>query len=87
MARSVSIDPLALHNIAISEDHFVVRHVATKSGKEGEKTYNKAVLCNPLDPFLCPGVSLGVWLSLNQNTFQDDSERIFIRHIGSAAHR
>jgi hypothetical protein len=90
MARSISIDPLALHNIAISEDHFVIRHDSTKSDKEGEKTHNKAVYCNPLDPVLCPGVSLGVWLSLNQNTFRDNSERVFIRHgtrIGSAAHR
>ena len=90
MARSISIDPLALHNIGISEDHFVIRHDSTKSDKEGEKTHNKAVYCNPLDPVLCPGVSLGVWLSLNQNTFRGNSERIFIRQgarIGSAAHR
>jgi hypothetical protein len=31
-----------LHNIAISEDHFVIRHDSTKSDKEGEKTRNKA---------------------------------------------
>ena len=90
MARSISIDPLALHNITISEDHFVIRHDSTKSDKEGVKTHNKAVYCNPLDPILCPGVSLGIWLSLNQNTFHDNSERIFLRHgarVGSAAHR
>jgi hypothetical protein len=53
-------------------------------------THNKAVYCNPLDLVLCPGVSLGVWLSLNQNTFRRMSELVFIRHgasIGSAAHR
>jgi hypothetical protein len=90
MARSISIDPLALHNISISEDHFVIRHDSTKSDKEGEKTHNKAVYCNPLDPVLCPGLSLGIWLSLNQNTFRDNSERLFLRtgsRIGSAAHR
>ena len=90
MARSISVDPLALHNIKISEDHFVMCHDSTKSDKEGKKTHNKAVYCNPLDPVLCPGVSLGVWLSLNQNVFRDDSERIFLRRgtrIGSAAHR
>jgi hypothetical protein len=37
MARSISIEPLALHNIAISEDHFVICHYSTKSDKEGEK--------------------------------------------------
>ena len=90
MARSISIDPLALHNIGVSEDHFVIRHDSTKSDKEGDKIHNKAVYCNPMDHVLCPGVSLGVWLALNQNTFCDNSERIFIRHgarLGSAAHR
>ena len=90
MARSISIDPLDLHNISISEDHFVICHDSTKSDKEGEKIHNKAVYCNPLDPILCPGVSLGIWLSLNQDTFRDNSERIFIRRgarVGSAAHR
>ena len=90
MARSISIDPLALHNIAISEDHFVICHDSTKSDKEGEKINNKAVYCNPLDPVMCPGVGLGIWLSLNQNAFRDNSERIFLRRgarVGSAAHR
>jgi len=90
MARSISIDPLALHNIGVSEDHFVIRHDSTKSDKEGDKIHNKAVYCNPMDHVLCPGVSLGVWLALNQNTFRDNSERIFIRHgarLGSAVHR
>ena len=90
MARSISIDPLALHNISISEDHFVICHDSTKSDNEGAKTHSKAVYCNPLDFVLCPGVSLGVWLSLNQNTFRNNFERIFICHgarLGSAAHR
>jgi hypothetical protein len=34
MARSISIDPLTLHNISISEDHFVIRHYSTKSEKK-----------------------------------------------------
>jgi hypothetical protein len=62
----------------------------TKSDKEGEKLHNKAVYCNPLDPVLHSAVSLGVWLSLNQNTFRDNSESVFIQHdthIGSATHR
>jgi hypothetical protein len=90
MARSIFIDPLALHNISISEDHFVIRHDLTKSDKESEKIHSKAVYCNPLDLVLCPGVSLGIWLSLNQNTFCNNSERIFICHgaqLGSVAHR
>ena len=76
--------------LEVSEDHFVICHDLTKSDKEGKKTHDKAVYCNPLDPVLCPGFSLGVWLSLNQNTFCGNSERVFIRQgasIGTAAHR
>ncbi len=90
IARSILIDPLALHNIAISEDHFVISHDSTKTDKEGAKIHNKSVYCNPSDPLLCPGVSLEIWLPLNQNTFCDNSEQIFIRQgarVGSAAHR
>ena len=43
MARSISIDPLALHNFGLSEDHFVVHHDSTKTDKEGDKVQNKAV--------------------------------------------
>jgi hypothetical protein len=90
MVRSISIDPLALHNIVVSEDHFVIRHDSITSDKEEDKIHNIAVHYNRMDHILCPGVSLGVWLALNQNTFCDNSERIFIRHgarLGSAAHR
>ncbi len=56
--RSISIDPLALHNIAIS-DLFVICHDSMKPDKEGEKIHNKAVYCNPpLDPIMGPGDSL-----------------------------
>jgi hypothetical protein len=90
MARSISIDPLALHNISISEDHFVMKHDSTKTDKEGDKTHNKAVYCNPLDPVVCIGVSLGIWLSLEQHAFVDGAEWIFIRRnakVGGTAHR
>ena len=53
--------PMALHNIEKSEDHFVICQDSTKSDKQGEKTHKKAVYCDPSNPFLCPGVSLGVW--------------------------
>jgi hypothetical protein len=91
MARSISVDPLGLHNITVSEDHFVIKHDSTKSDKEGEKTHNKAVYCNPLDPVVCTGVSLlGIWLSLEQDSFSSNSEKIFLRRgakVGATAHR
>ena len=90
MARSISIDPLGLHNFSVSEDHFVIRHDSTKSDKEGDRTHNKAVYCNPLDPLVCTGVSLGVWLSMEQRSFSDNQEKLFLRRgakLGTAAHR
>jgi hypothetical protein len=79
--------PLALHNIAISEDHFVIRHDSTKSDKEGEKTRNKATLWTRF--YVLASFWVSCCLSLNQNTFRDNSERVFIRHgtrIGRAVH-
>jgi len=90
MARSISIDPLALHNFSLSEDHFVVKHDSTKTDKEGERLHLKGVYCNPLDPMVCPGVSLGVFLSIEQWSFSDNSEKLFLRRggqSGSASHR
>ena len=89
MAQSISIDPLALHNVTVSEDHFVFKHDSTKTDKKGEKLHNKSVYCNPLDPTVCVGVSLGVWLCLEQGSFED-SEKLFLRgggKAGSASHR
>jgi hypothetical protein len=88
IARSISIDPLALHNISVSEDHLIFRHNSTKSDRKGAKLHNKSVYCNPLDPTVCVGVSLGVWLCLEQEGFQD-SEKLFLRgdaKVGSAGH-
>lgn len=48
MARSISIDPLALHNISVSEDHFVFKHDSTKSDQKGDQLHNKSVYNNPL---------------------------------------
>ena len=53
------------------------------------KLHNKSVYCNPLDPTVCVGVSLGVWLCFEQDGFQD-SEKILVRgdaKVRSAAHR
>lgn len=88
MLRSISVDPLALHNMSVAEDHFVVQHDSTKTDKKGEKLHKKSVYCNPHNPTVCFGTSLGVWLALEQHAFED-SERLFLcgdAKVGSAAH-
>ena len=91
IARLISIDPLGLHNFSVSEDHYVIRYNSTKSDREGDRTHNKAVYCNPLDPLECTtGVSLGVWLSMEQRSFSDNQEKLFLQRgakLGTAAHR
>ena len=68
-----------------------MHHNSTKTDKEGDKVHNKAVYCNPLDPVVCTGVTLGVWLSLERlQSFADGSEMIFAHQgakVGAAAHR
>ena len=89
MARSISIDPLSLHNISIGEDCLVIRHDSTKSDKEGERLHKKHVYANPKDPMACPVLALGVWCCVNQDCL-GTSETLFLRSgtkIGSAAQR
>jgi hypothetical protein len=76
MARSKSIDPLALHNMSVSEDHFGVKHDSTKTDKKGVKLHTKNVFCNPLNPIVCFGVSMGVRLCLEQDSFEDSKKDI-----------
>ena len=41
MAHTILIDPLALHNIAISEDHFVICHDSKQSLTKKVKSYTR----------------------------------------------
>ena len=38
MGRSISIDPLAFHNISVGEDNIIIKHDSTKADKK-EKNY------------------------------------------------
>jgi hypothetical protein len=89
MARSTSIDPLALHNMSVSEDHFGVKHDSTKTDKKVSNYIPRmSIATHPLDPIVCLGVSMGVWLCLEQDSFED-SENKFLHgdaKVGSANH-
>lgn len=70
MARSVNIEPIALHNIKIFGDSMQFLYDQNKSDQEGAKTTTKHVYANPSNAFICPFLALGIWLSLNSQKFQ-----------------
>ena len=76
MARSISIDPLSLHDMSLGDDNTIILHDSTKSDKEGENLVPKHVHANPENPLICPSVALGTWLALNQQSFEL-SEQLF----------
>ena len=76
MARSISIDPLAFHNMSVGEDNIIILHDSTKSDKKGEKLVSKHCYAHPKDPLCCINTALGIWLHLNQPMLEK-SELIF----------
>ena len=78
MARSISVDPLALHNMQLGVDCIVFQHDSTKADQEGEKTYKKHVYGNPLSPSVCVLTAMGIWFALEQDSIAE-SERFFLR--------
>ena len=76
MARSVNVEPLGLHNLKVFRDSLQFLYDQNKSDQEGAKTTVKHVYANPLNPFICPVLSLGIYVSLNASKFRD-SEFLF----------
>ena len=64
MGRSISINPLAFHNIGLGEDSIIIKHDSTKADKKGEKLLNKHCYAHPTDPQCCINTALGIWLFL-----------------------
>ena len=58
------------------EDNFSVLYDSTEMDKEGEKSVQKHVCANPKDPMICPNTALGIWLALNQASFEK-SQKLF----------
>lgn len=59
MARSASIDCLALHNFRVGIDSIIIKYDDSKADKAGEKLSEKNVYANPLDWIQCPWLALG----------------------------
>ena len=78
MARTASIDALALHNLKRGKsDSITFSHDATKSDQAGQFAMEKNVYSNPLEPEVDCFLALAVWMSLKQSSFES-SEQIFV---------
>jgi hypothetical protein len=76
MGRSVNIEPISLHNLCVFGDSIQFLYDKNKGDPTGEKTTIKHVYANPLNPFICGYLSLGIYLCLNAEKFTK-SEFVF----------
>ena len=89
MARSASIDPLGIHNLSSGTDSFKITYDDSKTDGAGERVSPKNIYANPFDPHVCPATALGIWLSIQNETFNAENDTIFLANgkLGTACHR
>ena len=78
MCRSISIDSLGFHNFTVGEDCLKGTFDYTKADQSGERVNAKHIYANPMDPIVCPLLSLGVWTALEQDSLAQH-EKLFLR--------
>ena len=90
MARSINIDNLRFNCFSIGKDSIVVKYWDTKKDKKGDKTSPKNCFANPLNFFICCHTALGVYLCLNDETFNSGKQTLFLTQgaqEGTASHK
>lgn len=60
MARSCSVSGLNWNNFAVCDDSITVFYHLGKTNQEGDKKAPISLYANPLDPLICPFLSLGI---------------------------
>ena len=79
MARSINVDPLALHNMKRGQsDSIEIVPYSTKSDQTGEFVTMKNVYGNPKEPTFNAFLALAVWVSLN-SVFSQKRSKIWNR--------
>jgi hypothetical protein len=89
LGRAISIDPLGLRNFSMGLDFINCCYDDSKSDKDGERTHDKNVYANPLDPLTCMVTAMGVWFACARDTLSI-TEKLFLapgKKEGSASHR
>ena len=65
MARSINIDGLSLNHLRMgASDSIVIKFDKTKKDQSGENCFNKNIFANPLEPYICFFLGLGVYCSI-----------------------
>jgi hypothetical protein len=62
MCRGTSVGTLRFEHMFWEDDCLKVKIPASKSNQTGEKEYDKAVYANPLEPSICPILSIAIYL-------------------------
>jgi hypothetical protein len=79
VARSSSIDPLGFHNFSLgASDSIKVLYDKSKADNKGNYVTPKNLYANPLDPKICPFLSLGVYCTLYNHEL-GKRESLFLR--------
>ena len=65
MGRCVNVEPLALHNLKVFEDHIQILYDSNKMDQTGDKVTMKNIYANPLNPRICTFLALGIYLVMN----------------------
>ena len=73
LARSVNVEPLSFRNFKVFEDNIQVKYDKNKSDQGGENTTVKHVYANPTNPFICPFLSMGIYLCLNATRYVESA--------------
>ena len=88
LARSINIDPLALHNLTPGSDSIKVKYDKTKKDKRGVKCTQKYKVANPCDLWINFHFALACWMCLESDRF-NATEKLFLSEgakVGSASH-
>ena len=72
MGRSVNIEPIKLHNISVFDDAIKIRYDSNKTDQTGESCTYKHVYANPLNPWVCSFLSMGIYMAINSDDYEND---------------
>ncbi|CAM9390413.1 unnamed protein product, partial [Ectocarpus fasciculatus] len=74
MTRNDSVDSLMLSHMEFSEDALLVEEQCHKGDQVGENKFQKHVYSNPLNPSVCPILSLAVMIFGFENSVRGDQK-------------
>lgn len=77
MARSITVGSMMYQHVSWSGDALTVNIPSSKCDKEGAKDYARHVYANPLEPAICPILSLAVMIFSSSFRSGDKRQQVF----------